>query len=225
LTKLNSRLATIFPYARTNLSPVMDMLLKIYKIIHLGIGIRSTWCPVHVGIRGNELADQCAKLAAVNGTQVENVVSYKEIFSSLHDEYRRIDLGFIEHISQGTWTYHIDNFSDIKVKFLKKLIKRKDAIAFIRIISGYINTNNRLFKMGIVRSPDCNYDYTPQDLNHLVWVCRLLIEQKQKLCPRLYQLKLQNPFSIEYLGSINKPIAIAICKFINKIESKLNVRT
>jgi len=227
LTKLNSGLDTIFPFNRTDLSPIiMDVLLKIYKVRYLGIGIRFTWCPAHIGIKGNELADQCAKLAAVNGNQVENLVSYKEVFSFLHEEYDRIDSLFIEHISQGTGMYYTSKFRDVKVKFVDKLVtSRRDAIALLRILSGYTNTNNRLFKMGIADSPDCNCGYSPQDLNHLFWACPLLIEQRQKLCLRLHQLKLQNPFSIEsLLGNINKEVAIAICKFINNMEGKLNVR-
>jgi len=35
----------------------------------------------------------------------------------------------------------MNNFSDIKIKFIEQLVsKRKDAIALTRIISGYINT-------------------------------------------------------------------------------------
>jgi len=91
--------------------------------------------------------------------------------------------------------------------------------------SGYTNTNKRLFRIGFVVSPDCNCGYSPQDLNHLFWACPLLGEQRQKLCSRLRQLKLQSPFSIEYLlGNINKSVTNAMCKFIHKIENKLNVR-
>jgi len=59
---------------------------------------------------GNELADEYAKSAALKGTQVENLVSYKEVYSSMHEEYLLIDSGVIDSISRGTGTYYMTNF-------------------------------------------------------------------------------------------------------------------
>jgi len=43
------------------------------------------------------------------------------------------------------------NFKDIKIQFIERLAyKRRDFVTLIRIIIGYMNTNNRLFKMGII---------------------------------------------------------------------------
>jgi len=70
--------------------------------------------------------------------RVDNLVSYKEIYSSLHQEYERIDSGFIEHVSRDTGSYYLRNFSDIKVKFVDKLVnRRKDAIALLRFFWVY----------------------------------------------------------------------------------------
>jgi len=84
------------------------------------------------------MADTCAKNAAYIGTPVNNLISYKEIISSLAKEYKSIDLYFIDNISQGTGSYYMYNFREINIKFIKKLAyKRRDYILLIRIISIY----------------------------------------------------------------------------------------
>jgi len=60
------------------------------------------------------------------------------------------------------------NFRDIKVQFIVRLAnKRRNFVTLIRIIIGYINTNNRLFKIGISESPAYSCGFSSQDLNHL----------------------------------------------------------
>jgi len=49
-----------------------------------------------VGIKGNKLADVCAKSAGGNGNCVNNLVSFKEIIGSFRDEYKVIDFLFID---------------------------------------------------------------------------------------------------------------------------------
>jgi len=182
---------------------------------HFGTEIRFKWCPAHVGIVGNKLADVCAKTAALTGTQIANLVSYKEVYNSIHEEYLLIDSRVIDSISRGTGTNYMTNFNDTKIQFIERLThKRKDCIILTRIITGYMNTNKRLFKMR-VDSSDCVCGFSPQDLNHLFRACPLLNDQRQRLYHCLIQLELQHPFSIEYLlRNINKTIATVICKFM-----------
>jgi len=72
--KLKADLSSIFPFAKSNLNPtLMELLLKIIKLIYSGINVRFTWCSAH--IEGNELADMCAKSASLTGIQTNNLVS------------------------------------------------------------------------------------------------------------------------------------------------------
>jgi len=82
LTKLEVKLSSIFPFTRSNLSPIMmSLLLKITKMIHSGVEVGFIWCPAHIRIEGNDLTDRCAKSAALTGVQVVNLVSCNVQFS------------------------------------------------------------------------------------------------------------------------------------------------
>jgi len=133
----------------------------------------------------------------LTGTQINNLISYKEVYSSINKEYIHINSLYIDSISQDTGTYYMANFKDINIQFIEKFAyKRRDYIILNRIITNYSNTNKRLFKIGLIDSSACNCDFSPQELNHLFWACPL---QRQKIYYSLKQLKLQEPFSIEYL--------------------------
>jgi len=75
-----------------------------------GVNIRFSWCLAHIEIKGNEMADVCAKSAGKNGICVNNLISCKEIISTLRDDYKAIDALFIDRISQGTGSYYMNNF-------------------------------------------------------------------------------------------------------------------
>jgi len=56
----------------------------------------------------------------------------------------------------------MNNFREIKIKFIEKLAsKRRECTIVIRIITGYANTNNRLFKMDLIESPACKCEFIP----------------------------------------------------------------
>jgi len=64
------------------------------RINYNEVRVRFTWCPAHVGIEGNERADILAKEASVRGEVWNNLISYKEISTSLVSKYREIDNRF-----------------------------------------------------------------------------------------------------------------------------------
>jgi len=61
---------------------------------------RFTWCPVHIGIEDNELADICAKSASLSGILTNNLVSFNEVINSFI-KYEKIDSIYIDSVSQG----------------------------------------------------------------------------------------------------------------------------
>jgi len=204
----------------------MKLLLKVIRVVFSGIKIRFTWCSAHIGIEGNELVDICAKSANLSGVPINNLVAFKELMCYFKRKYKTMDFDFIDNISRGTDAYYMNYFRDTNIKFIEKLAyKRREYTILIRVISGYANTKDRMFKMKLVDSPACDCGFAPQDLNHLFWACLLLGSQRKKLYQLLRQKNMQDPFFVEYLlGNINKSIASVICKFILINEKKLNIR-
>jgi len=119
----------------------------------------------------------------------------------------------------------MNNFRKINIKFIEKLAyRRREYTSLFRIISGYANTQYRLFRMGVVDFPACSCGFLIQDLN-LFWACPILDNQRKKLYHSLKICKFQSPFSVEYLlDNINKRIASIICNFVLKIGESLNIK-
>jgi len=56
-----------------------------------------------------------------------------------------------------------------------------------------------------------------QNLNHIFWTCPLLNEKRDVMYKILRELKLFDPFSLEYLiGNLNRKIANVIINFSKK---------
>jgi len=79
---------------------------------------------------------------------------------SFKKEYEKLDSTFIDNISQGTNAYYRNNFREINTRFIKKLAyKKREYTILIRVITGYANTKNRLFKMGLTyKSQNANME-------------------------------------------------------------------
>jgi len=64
--------------------------------------------------------------------------------------------------------YYVNNFNDFKVDFVDSLCSNKiECTWLIKIISGCANTNQCLYRLGLIDSPKCMCDFEDQDLNYL----------------------------------------------------------
>jgi len=88
------------------------------------------WCPAYIGIEGSELADICAKSASLMDTPTNNLIAYKEVMCSFKKEYEKLDFDFVDNISQGTGAYYINNFRDINIRIIEKLVYKRRVYDF-----------------------------------------------------------------------------------------------
>jgi len=69
--------------------------------------------------------------------------------------------------------------------------------------------------MRLVDFLSCKCNTAIQDINHIFWACPILVKERKEMYKTLRNLKLQDPFSVEYLlGNFNRKIAATICKYI-----------
>jgi len=170
LVALKNAEKSFFPRAINKLNTVLaDLSYKLSRINFNEGRVRFTWCPAHVGIEGNERADRLAKEASVKGETWNNLISYKEISSSMVSKYRKIDTNnsyFSEVGSVGS--YFLKNFCNFNIRRIKCLTKnREDCKTLTRIITGYPGTNLYLFRLRVKDSPDCPCEAVVQDMNHI----------------------------------------------------------
>jgi len=120
--------------------------------------------------------------------------------------------------------YYLNNFADIKFKFIRKISsKKKDCKNLNRLVTGYSYTRLFLYRMRLVESPICKCNTAIQDINHIFWACPILVRERKEMYKILRDLK-QVSFSIEYLlGKLNRKIAAIIYKYIKKTNSKLEI--
>jgi len=167
-----------------------------------------------------------AKEAVLVGSPLNNHITIKELLSNFQKNYSDIDRKFIYEVKDTTvGKYYIDNFIDIKFKFIRRIVNKKnDSKSLNRLVTGYSYTKSFLYKMKLVDSPNCKCNMAIQDINHIFWECPILSIERMVMYENLRKLKLQDPFSTEYLlGNLNKKIAAIICKFIEKSNNMLDL--
>ncbi|KYN04625.1 hypothetical protein ALC62_04497 [Cyphomyrmex costatus] len=203
-----------------------DIINKIDLLQQKNTVVKFTWCPTHVGIEGNEMADRLAKLAAKSGMIINNKLSFSEILSNRHRQYGELDKQFVDSVSPGTGSYYMEKFQNVKVAPIRKIMRNNKRLKWSlisRTICGYTFVQRRLFRLNLADSPICDCGESPQDINHIAWSCPCLVNPRKDLIRVLRECKLLQPFSIEYLiGNMNNKIACALSKFLIEAQKLFN---
>lgn len=179
------------------------MLKLISDIKKSGKGVTLVWIPAHVGIPGNEKADQLAK-AATNKKEIE-----VEMCPSLKDAKRHAASSLIP-IWQERWAsttssrfYHsIEDRVSMASKYQD--VSRRKEILISRFRLGKIALNHFLFSMGVRTDGKCgtcpSEDETP---THFLLECPAQHVMRERILKRIHTLKLRevlsNPASTELL--------------------------
>jgi len=122
LQSLENSQLSLFSVALDNLNHIIaELIYKINNINYIEHKVRFSWCSAHVGIKHNEKVDLLAKEAAIGGESFNNNITSREIITSLKLDYANIDNQFlIKEDNTRVGGYYLNNFNEIKFKFLKK---------------------------------------------------------------------------------------------------------
>ena len=164
-------------------NPTNNVIQEIQEKIHdiknnRDISMEVCWIPAHVGISGNEYADQAAKEAARTPPEEEDIPA--------RDHYREINEA-IKKKWQRKWE-QTDNAN--KLKSIKKQVEewttsnnpcRKVEVVLTRLRNGHTHlTHSYLMSNPHEPEPICNTCRSPITIKHIFEVCPTYREERRK---------------------------------------------
>ena len=166
---------------------IIDIKRNISSIITKHrIEVHLQWVPSHIGLKGNEAADQLAKRGA-GLPQPENPVPYETacrmIKTNLQEEW-------LNNWATGTTARNVySHMNGPRPKDdLNKLPRREQSTIF-QLRTGHIPLNGYLNRIKPQHSPACPLCNEPvETVEHLLFECRKLIDLRACFLPKPYDL-------------------------------------
>lgn len=133
---------------------IIGMRSDLHKFFLMGVDIRIFWIPSHVGITGNEKADDVAKKVVIS------------IYYKISNEHNDRDL---KNSSIDTGKFYFLYFYKAAGKpWFHKYNLPREVISFVdRSRSGYTNLNSFLFWYKITDTSECKYGNEVDCIDHI----------------------------------------------------------
>ena len=203
---------------------IKEKLRKFYKNNPYHTALQIYWIPAHMGIYGNEKADQLAK-EATNFDLVDiKLCPFTDFYEKFKSDCKLQTNEIL--ISQSNLTgkiYFETYFQNRKSPwFAGKNLNRNFISTFSRIRANHYNLAASLARIKIVSSPTCQCGMADEDINHVLWQCSLYDIQRSKLIKGLRKLNHLLPLNIESI--VSKPqitVCLAIFSFIKACGLKI----
>lgn len=208
-----------------NESPLITYIRELSAHVkNLNKQVTFTWIPAHVGIKGNEIADLEAKLAAKNGTYLQENIPVTDLFSKFRSKCIKSHQNKIEELGKKKGIFYYENFYNKKTRpwFHKHNISRKAIVSINRLRSNHSSLNNSLVKINVVPSDLCECGKSPDTPDHIFWCCEKHVEERKIMEKGLHANNVFGPYSaIPLLASNQKIVIKIIARFIDSIDKRL----
>ena len=156
------------------------------------------WIPSHVGIDGNEKADEIAKSAHGNHHMIPAVLDLndvKAIIKSAQHIRWQLKYDLVKH------NLHIGPIKPIIEKWpWSNIKKRQIETTLIRFRSGHVGLNGHLHRFNMAEDPLCQTCREPETIPHFFLTCRQYERQRIRLKTRLNRLNITDLNYITLLG-------------------------
>jgi ribonuclease HI len=180
-----------------------------YDIQRSGHDVTLSWVPAHVGVPGNEIADEMAKNACTNGTMSHQPplppdfkkLSKHQMLQKWKTKWKNCDTGRLTH----------SIFPEVTVKpWFHEFQEERGVITTIsRIITGHCSAKSHLNRFNIVDDPLCVCRENYETVDHLMWECPRF--DRQSVIPELSSLGIQFGTPIRDLCALKKYEALKVC--------------
>ena len=173
-----------------------DIYLAYTSLVKTGTEIIFEWIPSHVGIFGNELADEIAKLSLSFSNIDLSIPLYKE-------DIKTLSRNFIQTMWQKEWDSHEDKLLyslNKKVSFkikIPRLARYQETILF-QLRTEYIGLNKHLFKIQRSSSPRCSDCNLEENVSHFLLQCKRFSAEREIMMNKLHDLNVK-VFTLENL--------------------------
>lgn len=164
-----------------------DVAYEILRIVY-ETSVQLQWVPSHIGLRGNERADQLANDAVCSGRDVVCKPYASELLRDVRSMcYVKWQKHFIDcSTEKGIWYRTIQNLPNTVPWFDDAGLSREALVTAFRLRSGHIPLNYFYHLMGKKDSPNCISCGKTEDLLHLLVEC----DQNKDLREKLFQQNL-----------------------------------
>lgn len=170
---------------------ILEIKKRITKCSENSQLIQLCWIPSHLGVGGNEEADELAKAAADISIHNIKKIPFSDFYQYFAEEANKntkkytLDLG----ISKGK--NYFQNFFTTHSRpwFQNKGFSRNFIVTINRLRSNHYNLASSLARVRIVNSPACHCGFDHQDIEHIVWDCPTFMQHRNNLLKNLRKVK------------------------------------
>ena len=161
--------------------------------------IEFVWVPSHTSVAGNEAADFVAKTHTNNSPSTYNILPYTDYFQNFKEtSIFETNKYCIEQGNHKGKKYFQNFFTTCRrTWFANSTYSRNIVVTINRCRADHYNLAASLAKIKLVSDPICECGEYEEDLNHLIWQCRLYNKQRTLLISKLRKLNVYLPLQTE----------------------------
>lgn len=160
--------------------------------------IKFFWIPSHIGIRGNEDADQLAKSATTCDTLDITAIPFTDLFEMFKKSANTLTTNHIKDqgLLKGKVYFESMHSNHSKPWFTHKNLPRELIVSINRARSDHYNLAASLARVCIIDNATCQCNEEDENLNHVIWQCKIYNSQRENLINKLNRLKMHLPLNI-----------------------------
>ncbi|KAK2724008.1 hypothetical protein QYM36_002373 [Artemia franciscana] len=177
-----------------------DIVQNIRMIEETGSCVSLIWIPAHVGVSGNERADQMAKDATKKETMENTPLPHIQTTIKIDEKLKEVEL---EEFRKRSLNMYLEITEYRYINHEMKHPEKRVADIIFRMRTGHARTKNMLKRWNMTDSSDCNVCGVEENLQHIIMECKKYETARSRLKEQILKSGIQ--FRIkELLGKVAK---------------------